>query len=343
MTRPTCLHYAALLSLVLLASACANGGGVRPGADTATLVPADSTIAAEDAQPGTEAIPVSPAPSQPDADLAGAGVSTSMAPAQGREEPTPAERDYSAIYEPDHPTPDAIAGGSVPAPYTPSQPFDPWERFNRRVYAFNAVVDRNVTKPLAKTYARVVPQRARSGVSNFFNNLGQPATIVNALLQGKGQVAMQSMARFALNTTVGIVGIFDPAARVNLPNRREDLGQTLGVWGWKRSRFIELPLFGPSTVRDTFGLVGNATLSPVRYIEDDKTRIFLRGLGLIDLRTRLFPLDDLLLGASDEYTLVRDSWLQRRDYQIFGGRNAKIKDGEPPLPEYLRDDDNPAR
>lgn len=337
MIRPTFLHHAVLLSLTLLASACANGGGVHTRADTSTLVPAEPIAASVDsAQPRTNAMPVMPAPVTHDADVTAVGDATSTSPAQHRGEPTQAEKDFNAIYRAPY---DPVADATVPTPYAPAQSYDPWEKFNRRVYAFNVVIDRSFAKPLAKAYTRAVPQPARDGVSNFFNNLGQPATIVNALLQGKGKVAAQSLGRFALNSTLGIVGIFDPANRVNIPNRREDFGQTLGVWGWKRSRFLELPLFGPSTVRDTFGIVGNAQLSPVRYVQNAEARIFLQGLGLVDLRTRLFPLDDLLVGATDEYALVRDSWLQRRDYMISSGRAVKIKDGETPLPDYLREDD----
>ena len=315
MTRPTFLHHAVLLSLALLVSACANGGGVRTASDTSVVVPAEHAVA-------------------PAGDL------TKIVSPQHGGEATQAEQDYNAIYSAPH---DAAADGAVPTLNDALRSFDPWEKFNRHVYAFNVVVDRSVLKPLATTYTKVVPEPARNGVSNFFNNLGQPATIVNALLQGKGKLAGQSLGRFALNTTVGIVGIFDPATRVKISNRREDFGQTLGFWGWKRSRYLVLPLFGPSTVRDAFGTAVNARLSPLRYVEDDKARIFLQGLGLIDLRTMLFPLDDLLVGATDEYTLVRDSWVQRRNYQIAGSGDTKVEEGERPLPDYLREDVSPAK
>ena len=335
MIRPTFLQHAVLLSLALLVSACANNGGMRTAADTSTVVLAGDEAAFVDAaQPGTDVLSNMPVPVQNDVDSTIAGDATRTAPPQDQGEATQAEQDYNAIYG-------AVADPSVGSTGIALQSYDPWETFNRRVYAFNAVFDRSVLKPLAKTYAKAVPEPARNGVNNFFNNLGQPATIVNALLQGKGKLAAQSLGRFALNTTVGIAGIFDPATRINILNRREDFGQTLGVWGWKRSRFLVLPLFGPSTARDAIGLAVNARLSPVRYVEEDKPRVFLQVLGLIDLRTRLFPLDNLVVGASDEYVLVRDSWLQRRDYQISGGRGIKIEEGEAPLPDYLGEDDIP--
>src|SRR3546814_12068733 len=107
----------------------------------------------------------------------------------------------------------------------------------------------------------------------------------------------QSLGRFALNSTLGIGGIFDPASDAKLPNKSEDFGQTLGVWGWKTSRYVELPLFGPRTVRDAFGLVGDGQLSPIRQVEDDKTRVFLQGLQLVDVRTQLFAVDSMRAGA----------------------------------------------
>src|SRR5690606_16052721 len=111
------------------------------------------------------------------------------------------------------------------------------------------------------------PRPVRLGVTNFFNNLGQPVSALNALLQGRPKHAGQALARFLVNTTLGIDGLFDPASDAGIPYRSEDFGQTLGVWGWKTSRYVELPLFGPRTLRDTFGLVGDAPLSPTWRIE----------------------------------------------------------------------------
>src|SRR5690606_12362045 len=174
--------------------------------------------------------------------------------------------------------------------------------------------------PLARAYVKVVPRPVRLGVGNFFNNLGQPVSALNALLQGRPGQAGQSLGRFLLNSTIGIGGLFDPASAVDIPNRSEDFGQTLVVWGRKNTRFVELPLFGPRTLRDTFGLVRDAPLSPIRQVEDDGTRIFLQGLQLVDLRTQLFAMDAMREGATDEYALVRDAWLQRRNYQIQADR-----------------------
>lgn len=274
-------------------------------------------------------------------DYALAQIDPSSAPpvgTAGSDPRTDAERDFDDLYGP--PAYDPVADPTLPAPANVPGGYDPWEKYNRKMHRFNLAVDRGIARPLARAYSKVVPRPVRLGVSNFFNNLGQPVSIVNALLQGKPKQAAQSLGRFALNTTLGIGGIFDPATAAKLPNRSEDFGQTLAIWGWKRSRYLELPFFGPRTVRDAFGALGDAPLSPLRQIERDRIRIPLQGLQLVDVRAQLLPLDSLREGAEDEYALVRDSWMQRRDYQIFGDRMEK--NGDAQLPEYLQDDSNPS-
>ncbi len=225
---------------------------------------------------------------------------------------------------------------NLPAAAVMPGAYDPWEKYNRRMHRFNNAVDRRIARPLARGYVKVVPRPVRLGVSNFFNNLSQPLTMVNSLLQGKPKQAGQSLGRFLLNSTVGIGGIFDPATRAKIPQKSEDFGQTLGVWGWKRSRYFELPFFGPRTVRDVFGMAGDSPLSPLRQVEADKIRIPLQGLQLVDVRAQLLSTDSLREGAEDDYALVRDAWSQRRDYQIFGDR---VRDGSD-LPDYLREEED---
>jgi phospholipid-binding lipoprotein MlaA len=241
---------------------------------------------------------------------------------------TAAEREYDALY----------ADPTLPAPAALPESYDPWEPFNRRMHRFNSAVDRRVARPLAQAYVAVVPRPVRLGVSNFFSNLGQPVTAVNSLLQGKPKQAAQALGRFMLNSTLGIGGIFDPANDANLPQRREDFGQTLGVWGWKQSRYVELPLFGPRTLRDVFGMSADAPFAPIRRVEEDRIRYFLQGLQLVDVRTQLLAVDSMREGATDEYALVRDAWLQRRQYQIFGDR---LLEDDASLPDYLREEHNP--
>ena len=247
---------------------------------------------------------------------------------------TQAEQDYADIYGDDA---QQYGDPTLPSPAQIAESYDPWEPMNRRVHKFNDVIDRRVAKPLATAYIAVVPRPVRLGVTNFFSNLNQPLSAINALLQGKPKQAGQALGRFMLNSTLGLGGLFDPASDAKIPYRSEDFGQTLGVWGWKRSRYVELPLFGPRTVRDMFGMSGDAQFGLLRGLEDDKTRVFLQGLQLVDVRTQLMSLDGMREGAADDYTLVRDAWLQRRNYQVFGDRQSENAD----LPDYLRDENNP--
>ena len=269
-----------------------------------------------------------------------AGASSVVMPAQASSVVPPVEADAETAAESDY---DAIYGAdatsavdpTLPTPAELPQSYDPWEPFNRKMHGFNDVVDRAVAKPLAKMYMAVLPRPIRLGIGNFFANLAQPLTAVNALLQGKPKQAGQALGRFAFNATLGIGGLFDPATDAKIPHNNEDFGQTLGVWGWKQSRYIELPLFGPRTVRDMFGMASDAPFGLVRQVESDKLRFFLQGLNLVDVRTQLMAVDAMRQGATDDYTLVRDAWLQRRNYQIFGDRKAEEDTG---LPDYLRDD-----
>lgn len=353
MPLPFPLRLAACAASLLLA-ACAGNGAVRdtpaaPGTVAADATPLATQQAAGEASAppmidagggaaGVVDVPASETGAD-DATLATPDPATpSVTPADGAT-PTQAERDYAAIYgnaygaqDPYNP----VADPSLPDPVQLPTTYDPWEPLNRRVHAFNNVVDRTIARPLAEAYVAVVPRPVRLGVGNFFNNLGQPVSALNALLQGRPKQAGQSLGRFVVNSTLGLAGLFDPASRMNIPNRSEDFGQTLGVWGWKKSRYVELPLFGPRTVRDVFGLFGDAPLAPLQHVEEDKARVFLQGLQLVDTRTQLMALDSLREGATDEYALFRDGWMQRRQYQIFNDRERK--DDQSDLPEYLRED-----
>ncbi len=263
------LRWLLLAALCALASACATTG--EPGA-VASMSATTIVVAAEAA-----AQPVATAP----ADDAEAAVVEPVVPAVSdlaASAPTQdagavdAEEDFAAIYgQPGDGTNPATGGVSDPAA------FDPWEKYNRHVHAFNMAVDRGLAKPLARAYVAAVPAPVRAGVDNFFDNLGQPATLVNSLLQGNPRGAANALGRFLLNSTVGIGGLFDVASKAKMPNRDQDFGQTLAVWGWQRSRYLEVPFLGPQTVRDVLGLAGDSSLWPVQYIEDDKTRVSLQG------------------------------------------------------------------
>jgi len=193
---------------------------------------------------------------------------------------------------------------------------DPWERYNRRVHRFNVALDRHFARPLAKGYTRVTPRFVQGGINNFFNNLRSPVTMLNQVLQGRPSHAWDSLGRFVMNTTLGVGGLFDPASKAQIPQRSEDFGQTFAVWGWRQSRYFELPLFGPRTIRDALGLAADAPVSPLWYVSDHPVRYGLQAVQFMDIRAQLLSLDELRDSAADEYSLIRDAWLQRRQYQI---------------------------
>ena len=297
-----------VLAGALLLAACA-GKPVRDTAPTATLVAATATsdnttsaAAVAPAQAIRQAVaePTTAAPPGKTDEVPATTLETTV--------PTAAEDDFAALYG--EPVTNQVQSDDGAVAY------DPWEKYNRHVHRFNNAVDRGVARPLATAYTKVVPQFARTGVSNFFSNLRSPLTMVNQLLQGHGRDAWDTLGRFLMNSTFGIGGLFDPASKAMVPKRSEDFGQTLGTWGWRRSRYVELPFFGPRTVRDVFGLGGDIPLSPIRTIEEDKVRIGLQGLQLVDARAQLMSLDSLRDNAVDEYALTRDAWLQHRNYQI---------------------------
>ena len=343
------LRAAAAAILIGLFAGCAGTVPRTPSPDQVAFEPAPAaaeTAAARDTATFDATNPRTDAPAAPDGDDSpppgggSDGRETHLATEETSADdvaydPTQAELDFAAIYGGN--VYDPIADPTLPEPAQLGEPgHDPWEDWNRKVHGFNMTIDRAVAEPLARAYVKVVPRPVRLGVGNFFTNLGQPVSALNALLQGKPRQAGQSLGRFLVNATVGVGGLFDPATKMKIPSRSEDFGQTLGVWGWEQSRFVELPLFGPRTVRDVFGLIGDGQVSPTRQIDDDTLRIGLQGLQLVDLRTQLFAVDRLREGAEDEYALVRDAWMQRRNYQIHGDR---VREGQPDLPDYLLDDE----
>lgn len=200
--------------------------------------------------------------------------------------------------------------------YGPEGVKDPWEGYNRRIHRFNNAADRYFARPLAIAYDKVTPDPVQASIGKFFGNLREPGTMVNQVLQGRPVRAAQTLGRFLVNTTVGIGGLFDPASRFGMPNYNEDLGQTFGMWGWRNSRYLVLPLLGPRTARDSVSMLGEQPLSPLGYVGSSMAANGLRILQMADGRSRLLPTDDVRKQAVDEYALVRDAWLQRRNRQI---------------------------
>ncbi len=194
---------------------------------------------------------------------------------------------------------------------------DPWEGFNRAVFSFNEGLDRAILKPVTQGYRYVTPQVAQTGVNNFFENLKDVRTLVNNLLQGKFHNATEDFARITFNTTFGLGGLIDVATPMGIPKNNEDFGQTLGVWGVSSGPYVVLPLFGPSTVRDTVGMVPDWYLDPVYYVDDRSTRYPLRAMRVIDTRSQLMDAERIISG--DRYIFIRDAYLQRREFLINDG------------------------
>lgn len=207
---------------------------------------------------------------------------------------------------------------------------DPWEKFNRPMFRFNSFFDRVILRPSAVVYSRAVPRLARVGVNNFFNNLQQPITSLNLLLQGHPIKATASLGRFLMNSTLGIGGIFDPATEARIPPYDQDFGQTLHRWGWKKSRYVVLPLFGPGTVRESVGKGVTTTVSPISWLAEREGAEISILYGL-SARARGLKADALFSSENgDAYLLMRDAYLQFRRCQLV--------DCSEELPDYLLPD-----
>ena len=207
---------------------------------------------------------------------------------------------------------------------------DPLEPVNRVVDKFNDNVDRAVLKPTAQAYEKVVPALVRTSVTNFFNNLGEPLVITNQLLQGKGKQGLSDAGRLLVNSTVGLLGLFDPASQMGLPRHTEDFGQTFGVWGVGEGWYLVLPFLGPSTLRDSVGLIGDYQLDPLAQHEEVRERNALGGLRVVETRAGLLSASKVRdTAALDPYLFTREAYRQLRWSRIY--------DGEPPAPKF--DDD----
>jgi phospholipid-binding lipoprotein MlaA len=223
--------------------------------------------------------------------------------------------------------PAAAEGGVARAPVllAPS-PADPLERWNRGVFAFNEALDAAVIAPLARGYRAVVPAPLRTAVGNFFGNLRDAWSGVNQLLQAKPLDAVHMGMRFSVNTVFGVVGLVDVASEVGLDRRSEDFGQTLGRWGVPAGPYLVLPLFGPSTLRDSFGLLADSAAAPVMWLGHEHERWAATALDLVHRRSVLVGADQLLRDiAFDRYQFIRDAHLQRR--------HNLVHDGNPPAGE----------
>jgi phospholipid-binding lipoprotein MlaA len=207
----------------------------------------------------------------------------------------------------------SLLAGCATAPGEARNPQDPYESFNRSMYAFNDGVDRAVLKPVATVYRDVTPSVARDGVTNFFSNLGDIWSFVNNALQGRAEGAYNSVVRFSVNTVFGIGGLFDIASEAGIARHKQDFGQTLGRWGVPTGPYLVLPLLGPSTVRDTAALPVDWLGNPITAVNDIPVRNSLYALRLVDTRARLLNASDTIDSvAIDRYSLTRDVYLNLR-------------------------------
>ncbi|MFL9964048.1 VacJ family lipoprotein [Paraburkholderia sediminicola] len=215
---------------------------------------------------------------------------------------------------------------------------DPFEGFNRTIFTVNDKIDQYALKPVAKGYVWVTPQPVRDSVTNFFSNIGDVYIAANNLLQLKVTDGVQDIMRIVINTVFGVGGLFDVATLAKLPKHENDLGLTLGHYGVPPGPYLVLPLFGPSTVRDAVGSVGNYYVNPLSYIDPPGLSWALYGLNIVNVRANLLGASDVLEGAAlDKYSFVRNAYLQRRQYLLSDGRRSAALpnyDQEAPLPKY---------
>jgi phospholipid-binding lipoprotein MlaA len=224
-------------------------------------------------------------------------------------------------------------GGCATVPEGARDPNDPFEPTNRALFEAAVDLDNAITKPLALTYRRTLPQGVRNSIRNFLNNLGSANDFANNLLQGRPDRAGATVIRAVVNTTVGIGGLFDVAQEIGVPRFYEDLGQTLAVWGVGEGAYLVVPLIGPSTARDMVGRVGDFFLDPLSYVQwgDEWYVPYVRaGVENLDLRERAIQtLEDIEAGSADYYAAVREACRQARNNQIGDGE-TNIED----LPDF---------
>ena len=194
---------------------------------------------------------------------------------------------------------------------------DPFEDLNRDIFIFNEKLDEKLLKPAALTYRKVTPQFARTGVTNFFNNLEEIDTTINQVLQGEIKYAFNDVSRFVINSTIGLLGLIDVASKMGLERHEEDFGQTLGVWGLNSGPYIMIPFLGPSNPRDLLSRPISSFLSGTFAMEDNDVKLTLIGIDALETRERLLDAETLIIG--DKYIFVKDAYVQSREYEINNG------------------------
>lgn len=218
------------------------------------------------------------------------------------------------------PASNAAGGNAAATPTLGQNPVDPWEAFNRKVFAFNEVLDDTLLKPVAQAYRSAVPELVRRGVDNVLGNIGDVWSAANQLLQGKVEYGLNMGMRVLTNSFFGLGGLLDPATEMGLIRRSEDFGQTLGHWGIGPGPYIVLPLLGPRTARDTAALSLDLQADASRLPPTSAGRSAVTVLTVVSTRANLLATTQLLdQAALDKYLFVRDAYLSRRQDQVYDG------------------------
>jgi phospholipid-binding lipoprotein MlaA len=221
-----------------------------------------------------------------------------------------------------------LLAGCATVPQAPRRD-DPYEAFNRKMYAFNDFADRVAIRPVAVGYRKVTNDTTRRLVSNFFNNVETPVSIINDLLQANPKYAFTNASRMVINTTIGVLGLFDPASEMGIDAHDTDFGVTLAKWGFPEGPYLVIPLMGSTTGRDLIAFpIDNLTFDPLHWYSAShdfryNAQYLPTTVYLVTLRSSAIDAEGLLEGVYDPYVFFRDAYRQRRLYRIY--------DGNPPI------------
>ncbi|MXX98969.1 MAG: VacJ family lipoprotein [Gammaproteobacteria bacterium] len=210
-----------------------------------------------------------------------------------------------------------------------SDTVDPWQGYNRAVFAFNEGVDKAVLKPVSTAYTKAVPSFIRARVTSFFANIQDLPIAANNFLQGNAKDGTSDLMRVLVNSTIGLGGLFDVASKIDgLEKHDEDFGQTLAVWGVESGPYVVIPILGPSTARDLPARVADIFMNPINHIDDDDVRTSLTVTDAVDTRANFIPLEDTVKALSpDYYVALRDFYLKRRQNLIENNKGDSDSDG----------------
>ena len=200
-----------------------------------------------------------------------------------------------------------------------NDPEDPLEIRNRSIYAFNENLDAVILEPAADGYDYITPNFLQKGFNNFFDNINYPVTIINQLLQGNIGGSLQDTLRFTINSSIGLLGLFDPASSMGLLEHDEDFGQTLAVWGIQEGPYLMLPFFGPKTLRSLAGDLTDVLFNPLLNIDDTNLKMKANIINILQDRSDLSTFEEELDNSFDPYQYIKDSYIQNRKYKINNG------------------------